>query len=49
MKFTKILAVFLGVVSAAEITAQQGIKSAFADPCVYLDETQAELDFNIIG
>ena len=39
MRFTTILAAFLGVASA--------VKSALEDPCVYLDETQAELDYQV--
>jgi hypothetical protein len=45
MKFTTILALFLGVAAATEITASAGIKSAIEGPCVYLDETQAELNY----
>jgi len=45
MKFTAVLALFLGIAAAAEITASTGIKSAIEGPCVYLDETQKELNY----
>merc|ERR1711934_475433 len=47
MKFYAYLALFLGAVSAAEITATAGIKSAIEGPCVYLDETQTELNYQV--
>ena len=49
MKFSAVLVMFLGLAAAAEIQAdsQSGIKSAIEGPCVYLDETQAELDYQV--
>ena len=49
MKFSAVLVMFLGLAAAAEIQAdaQAGIKSAIEGPCVYLDETQEELDYQV--
>ena len=47
MKFTSILALFLGMAAATEMQASAGIKSAIEGPCVYLDETQAELNYQV--
>ena len=47
MKFSTVLVMFLGLAAATEMQAdtQAQIKSAIEGPCVYLDETQAELDY----
>lgn len=47
MKFSAVLVMFLGLAAATEMQAdaQSQIKSAIEGPCVYLDETQAELDY----
>jgi len=47
MKFTTVLALFLGMAAAADIQASTGIKSAIEGPCVYLDETQEELNYQV--
>jgi DNA-binding transcriptional regulator GbsR (MarR family) len=45
MKFSSILVLFLGLAAASEMQTETGIKSAVEGPCVYLDETQDELDY----
>ena len=47
MKFSTILVMFLGLAAASDIQAdaEARIKSAVEGPCVYLDETQEELDY----
>ena len=49
MKFSAVLVMFLGLAAAADIQAdsQAQIKSAIEGPCVYLDETQDELDYQV--
>ena len=49
MKFSAVLVMFLGLAAAADIQAdsQAQIKSAIEGPCVYLDETQAELTYQV--
>jgi hypothetical protein len=47
MKFYSILALFLGATAAAEMSASATVKSAIEGPCVYLDETQAELSYQV--
>lgn len=45
MKFSIVLALFLGIAAATD--AQSGVKSAIEGPCVYLDETQEELNYQV--
>lgn len=49
MKFSAVLVMFLGLAAAADVQAdsQAQIKSAIEGPCVYLDETQDELDYQV--
>ena len=47
MKFSAVLVMFLGLAAAAELGATATIKSAIEGPCVYLDETQAELNYQV--
>ena len=49
MKFSFVAALFLGLVAATEEHSAAGIKSALTleGPCVYLDETQAELNYQV--
>ena len=49
MKFSAVLVMFLGLAAATEMQAdsQAQIKSAIEGPCVYLDETQEELDYQV--
>jgi len=49
MKFSAVLVLFLGLAAATEMQVenQASIKSAMEGPCVYLDETQAELDYQV--
>jgi len=47
MKFSTILALFLGVAVASEMGSTATIKSAIEGPCVYLDETQTELNYQV--
>jgi hypothetical protein len=49
MKFSAVLVLFLGLAAATEMQVenQAQIKSAMEGPCVYLDETQAELDYQV--
>jgi len=49
MKSSAVLVLFLGLAAATEMTVenQAQIKSAMEGPCVYLDETQAELDYQV--
>ena len=47
MKFSFVAALFLGLVAATEEQASLKIKSAIEGPCVYLDETQAELNYQV--
>ena len=47
MKFSTILALFIGVAVAADAQSGASIKSALEGPCVYLDETQAELNYQV--
>ena len=47
MKFSTIIALFIGAAVATEMHSAAQIKSALEGPCVYLDETQAELDYQV--
>merc|ERR1719440_2458354 len=47
MKFSFVAALFLGLVAATEEHSASQIKSAIEGPCVYLDETQAELSYQV--
>ena len=47
MKFSFVVALFVGLVAASEEHSAQTIKSAIEGPCVYLDETQAELSYQV--
>ena len=47
MKFSFVAALFLGLVAASEEHSAAHIKSALEGPCVYLDETQDELDYQV--
>ena len=47
MKFSIVVALFLGLAAASDIQSTASIKSALDGPCVYLDETQAELTYQV--
>ena len=47
MKFSFVVALFLGLVAASEEQVSMKIQSAIEGPCVYLDETQAELNYQV--
>ena len=48
MKFSAILVLFLGLAAATETSSAASIKSAIEEgPCVYLDETQKELSYQV--
>merc|ERR1712164_6880 len=47
MRFSIVLALFLGLASASEMQSAATIKSAIEGPCVYLDETQTELNYQV--
>merc|ERR1719231_1011348 len=47
MKFSTVLALFIGVAVATDAQSSASIKSALEGPCVYLDETQEELNYQV--
>ena len=47
MKFSFVVALFVGLVAATEEHSAAHIKSAIEGPCVYLDETQDELSYQV--
>jgi len=47
MKFSFVVALFIGLAAATEEHSAASIKSAIEGPCVYLDETQAELTYQV--
>lgn len=47
MRFTAIVALFIGVAVASDAASAASIKSALEGPCVYLDETQEELSYQV--
>merc|ERR550514_520925 len=48
MKFAKVALVFLGLMSVDAIQIKNAVElEAEKPPCVYLDETQAELDYQV--
>lgn len=49
MKYSTVALLFLGLAQAIDLksTTQTGVENALIEPCVYLDETQDELDYQM--